>query len=134
MRLLGRPHRVRGQVTEGAGRGRTIGIPTANLAIPEDQAIPARGVYACWAVIGQTRIPAATNIGLRPTFDGSGVLTVEAHLLDFSGDLYGQTIELDFIAHLRTEQKFSGPQELIAQINQDIAQARVILSQEQAKS
>lgn len=127
-RLLGRPYRVAGEVTQGAGRGRTIGIPTANLAVPEDQAIPARGVYACRAVIGQMSIPAATNIGLRPTFDGSGALTIEAHLLDFTGDLYGQSIELDFVAHLRAEQKFSGPQELIAQVKQDVAQAHAILS------
>lgn len=127
-RLLGRPYRVAGQVAQGAGRGHTIGFPTANLDIPEEQAIPAHGVYACRALIGQVHIPAVTNIGLRPTFDGNGALTVETHLLDFSGDLYGQSIELDFIAHLRAEQKFSGPQALIDQINRDISQARVILS------
>lgn len=127
-RLLGRPYRVTGQVAQGAGRGRTIGFPTANLDIPEDQAIPARGVYTCRALIGQVHTPAVTNIGLRPTFDGNGVLTIETHLLDFSGDLYGQSIELDFVAHLRAEQKFSGPDELINQIGQDIAQARIILS------
>jgi riboflavin kinase/FMN adenylyltransferase len=75
-----------------------------------------------------------TNIGLRPTFDGNGALTIEAHLLDFAGDLYGQSIELDFVAHLRAEQKFSGPEALIAQIGQDITQARDILGQEQSSS
>jgi riboflavin kinase/FMN adenylyltransferase len=126
-RLLGRPYRIAGQVAQGAGRGRTIGIPTANLDIPQDQAIPARGVYACRAIIGQQHIPAVTNIGLRPTFDGNGTQTVETHLLDFNADLYGQTVELDFVAHLRAEQKFSGVQALIEQINLDIERARTIL-------
>lgn len=133
-RLLGRPFCIAGRVAQGAGRGRTIGFPTANLDIPEDQAIPARGVYACRAVVGQVHIPAVTNIGLRPTFDGNGILTVETHLLDFSRDLYGQTIELEFVAHLRAEQKFSGPEGLIHQIHHDITQARAILGQEQSSS
>jgi riboflavin kinase/FMN adenylyltransferase len=126
-RLLGRPFRVPGKVVAGASRGRTIGFPTANLDIPEDQAIPERGVYACWAHVDGQRIAAVTNIGLRPTFDGASALTIEAHLLDFGGDLYGHSLDLDFVAHLRNEQKFSGPQALIEQIERDIERAREIL-------
>lgn len=128
-RLLGRPHRVPGIVVQGVGRGRTINIPTANLSFPEEQAIPARGVYAAWAETGGKRVAAVVNIGLRPTFDGAGGLTVEAHLLDFSADLYGQTLALDFVERLRDERKFDGIQALIDQIQSDIGQARSILSQ-----
>ncbi len=123
-RLLGRPHFVFGEVVEGEKRGRAIGIPTANLAVPPDLAVPARGVYAAWAVIGSETHPSAVNIGIRPTFDGTSALTVEAHLLDFSGDLYGQQLYLHFLARLREEKKFDSVDALVAQIREDIGQAR----------
>ena len=142
-RFLGRPFRLPGEVVEGAKRGRTIGIPTANLAIWEERAIPAVGVYACRAQhrgrpSGREASPgeagsvyqAVANIGFRPTFNTNEPrLTVEAHLLDFpaGGDLYGSTLMLEFIAHLRAEMKFPGVEALVAQIRSDIDTARKIL-------
>lgn len=126
-RLLGRPHCVFGAVVRGEGRGRTIGIPTANLR-PENETLPALGVYAAWCWPGTTpaACPAVVNIGRRPTF-GAGAVSVEAHLLDFSGDLYGQRLGLSFVSRLRGEQAFPGPEALVAQIRSDIAAARAIL-------
>ncbi|GAB4581171.1 MAG: bifunctional riboflavin kinase/FAD synthetase [Anaerolineales bacterium] len=128
--LLGRPYSLSGKVIEGAKRGRTIGIPTANLSADDSLAIPARGVYACRVWVNARVVDAVTNIGLRPTFEnGPARTSVEAHLLDFSEDLYGQVIQLEFHARLREEQKFSGVEALVAQIRQDIAQARALLGQ-----
>ncbi len=124
---LGRSFQLAGVVVEGSRRGRTIGIPTANLQIWGEQAYPARGVYACQARIGDEAVNAVANIGLRPTFETDAKPTLEAHLLDFDRDLYGQTLRLDFVAHLRPEQKFNGVEELVAQIKRDIEQARTIL-------
>lgn len=139
MGCLGRPFRLPGVVIEGVHRGKRLGIPTANLAVWDERAIPANGVYACWATlspdpspatIGQSaqRHPAVVNIGVRPTVETSGKQTVEAHLLDFESDLYGQTLVLDFIARLRDEQRFASVDALVTQIRQDIAQAREILA------
>jgi riboflavin kinase/FMN adenylyltransferase len=129
-RLLGRPCRLSGTVVGGAKRGRSIGIPTANLSITEEQAVPARGVYAGFAYVDQKPWPAVVNIGYRPTFDGQQSLTVvEAHLLDFAADIYGQEVELEFIARLRDEQTFDGVAALLAQIHQDIELARKLLSE-----
>ncbi|MDW8326563.1 MAG: bifunctional riboflavin kinase/FAD synthetase [Anaerolineales bacterium] len=128
-RLLGRPFRLSGRVVEGARRGRTIGIPTANLAVAEEHAIPAVGVYVCRADTPQAGgLPAVTNVGYRPTFNSTEPkLTVETHLLDFTGDLYGTTVSLDFIARLRSEMKFAGVEALIGQIKRDIETARTLL-------
>jgi riboflavin kinase/FMN adenylyltransferase len=131
-RLLGRAHRVPGQVVEGARRGHTLGFPTANLAVADEQAVPARGVYAGWAMRGDTPYPAVINIGVRPTFDGTRTLTIEAHLLDFDGDLYGHQLTLDFVERLRDEQRFDGVAALVAQINDDIARARILLGLKQS--
>jgi riboflavin kinase/FMN adenylyltransferase len=127
-RYLGRPFRLTGQVVEGAKRGRTIGIPTANLNVSEEHATPATGVYACRAPYqGQSHL-AVTNIGFRPTFDQAEPRpTVETHILDFSADLYGQALTLEFIARLRPEMKFPGVDALVAQIQHDIVEARRIL-------
>lgn len=128
--LLGRPYRLSGEVVTGDGRGRTIGIPTANLGIWPEQLLPAAGVYACQARLGEKVFGAATNVGVRPTFDHAKPLThVEAHLLDFRGDLYGQKIQLDFLARIRGEQKFTDARALVAQIQADIARARQLLPQ-----
>lgn len=123
---LGRPYSVQGEVVQGQQRGRTIGFPTANLAIPEEKVVPAFGVYACVADVDGQPIPAVTNIGNRPTFGGQ-TMTVEAHLMDFEGSLYGQTIQLQFIQRLRGEQKFNGIETLVAQISRDRDTAREIL-------
>ncbi|MBC8100218.1 MAG: riboflavin kinase, partial [Armatimonadetes bacterium] len=122
-----KPYQVHGEVVHGLARGRTIGFPTANIAVWEAQIIPANGVYAGWVTLPNgERYAAVTNIGTRPTFDGSSV-TVEAHLLDFTGDLYGQTIHFSFEHRLRGEQKFDGIQALIAQIHADADAGRRLL-------
>jgi riboflavin kinase/FMN adenylyltransferase len=132
-RYLGRPFRLTGQVVEGAKRGRAIGVPTANLSVSEEHAAPATGVYACRAYPAGTpplhhAQPAVTNIGFRPTFESqSPALTVEAHLLDFSDNLYGRPLTLEFVARLRPEMKFSSVEALLAQIRRDIEDARRIL-------
>lgn len=126
-RLLGRPYFVSGTVVEGARRGRMIGIPTANLTIPEEVAIPARGVYAARVPVDGHNTAAVVNIGMRPTFEGESTMTVEAHLLDFSGDLYGRELSVHFVQRLRNEQKFNGVEALLAQIERDIAAAKELL-------
>jgi len=124
---LGRPYRLAGVVVRGRGEGRRIGIPTANLSLPPERLVPGGGVYACLVRAAHQRTYLAViNVGTRPTFDGGG-LVVEAHLLDFEGDLYGQALALDFIARLRDEVAFPTAKALVAQIRDDIVQARVIL-------
>ncbi len=128
--MLGRPYRVWGEVVAGARRGRQLGFPTANLQVPEERLIPAFGVYACWAWRGDRGYPAVVNIGVRPSFD-NGHPSVEAFLLDFAGDLYGETLGLSFVARLRGEKKFANIGELIAQIGADAQRAGEILGQPQ---
>ena len=125
--MLGRAYSVDGRVVQGDGRGRTLGFPTANVE-PVNETLPGRGVYACWLRIAQDERawPAAVNIGRRPTFDAQGS-TVEAHLLDFTGDLYGREVRLSFVERLRAEQKFSGASALRAQIEADVARTRAVL-------
>ena len=122
--LLGRQYSLKGQVVLGDQRGRTIGVPTANLAVPSEKLIPARGVYACNAIIDGKKMLAATNIGVRPTFDGNEVIHIETHVVDFHGDLYGQEIEIEFLEYLRGEKKFASVSELITQIHLDIEAVR----------
>jgi riboflavin kinase/FMN adenylyltransferase len=132
-RLLGRPYRLEGAVVRGEGRGKSIGIPTANLSVPEDRAMPGNGVYICRAQVSGKTLGAATNVGVRPTFDGHGArVTVEAHLLDFDEDLYGQIVSLDFLRRVRGERQFPNPQALVAQIQADIAEARRVLTRDAA--
>jgi riboflavin kinase/FMN adenylyltransferase len=125
--LLGRPYFVEGVVVRGDGRGRRLGIPTANLAV-ENEILPRDGVYAArvWLREGPSR-PAVANLGLRPTF-GSGALTLETHILDFEGDLYGQRLRVAFAVRLRDERPFPGPDALVAQIREDLAAARSVLA------
>ncbi|WP_250846752.1 riboflavin biosynthesis protein RibF [Aquisphaera insulae] len=130
-RLLSRPHRIRGIVTHGAGRGRGIGIPTINID-EIDTLIPLDGVYAARVHIVNDRAdspssiwPAACNIGPNPTF-GEQARKVEAHLIGFTGDLYGRAVELEFLARLRATRPFSSVEELIGQIREDIARASEI--------
>lgn len=127
---LGRPFILPGKVVLGAGRGKGLGIPTANLEIWESRAYPRSGVYACLARLeGQEGIwKTVTNIGIRPTFENNQMeAVVEAHLLDFKGDLYGKQMELEFVARLRDERKFTDAEALLARISRDIHRARVIL-------
>ncbi|MFZ1268117.1 MAG: bifunctional riboflavin kinase/FAD synthetase [Anaerolineae bacterium] len=126
-RLLGHPYTLTGVVVKGDQRGATIGFPTANLAVAANRLLPANGVYATWVVLPWERRAAVTNIGVRPTFSGQG-RSIEAHILDFSGDLYGQSFALEFVQRLRPEQRFDGIEALIAQIRVDAAQARALLT------
>lgn len=124
---LGRPFSLAGRVVAGDGRGRTIGVPTANLDVADDLVRPADGVYACWALAADQRWPAVTNIGVRPTFDTQRA-TVEAHVIDAAPQLYDREVTLEFVARIRPEQRFSGPDELVAQITRDIEAARQLLA------
>ncbi len=127
--LLGRPYALRGIVERGDGRGRSIGIPTANLFIPKEKAVPGAGVYAAHAVLGGKTFRAVSNVGVRPTFEAEAVVPrVEAHILDFDEDIYGEEIELIFLAHLRGEQRFPNAEALVAQIHMDIIQAREVFT------
>lgn len=130
-RLLGRYHEVRGPVVTGDQRGRTIGFPTANVAVPRDRALPGDAVYAGWYLRPDgSHHPAAINIGKRPTFyqDAEHSL-MEAHLIDFDGDLYGQEARVCFVEKLRGEQRFDGIDALAAQLQSDIAAARALLAE-----
>jgi riboflavin kinase/FMN adenylyltransferase len=128
--LLGRPHSVEGVVVPGAQRGRAMGLPTANLQVPSDTALPGRGVYAGRAVLAGGRSAAAVNVGVAPTFtddDPRQGLHVEAFLLEHDGsDLYGQAMRLEFLERLRDERRFESPDALVAQIKDDIARTREI--------
>jgi len=117
-RLLGRAPSILGTVEEGKRRGRTLGFPTANLACP-DEGRPSEGVYAVLVLRKGQRHEGICNIGHRPTFEDSSHSTVEVHLLDFDGDLYGEELEVLFLARLRSEQRFDGPEQLIAAIRRD---------------
>ncbi|HKJ54943.1 MAG TPA: bifunctional riboflavin kinase/FAD synthetase [Nitriliruptoraceae bacterium] len=125
-RGLGRPHRVGGPVVRGDGRGATIGVPTANVAVPDGLAVPSGGVYATRTLVGDELHDSVTNVGIRPTFGGDHV-TVESHLLDADLDLYGRTVAVDFVQRLRDEQRFDGVDALVSQIHADIAHARDVL-------
>jgi riboflavin kinase/FMN adenylyltransferase len=121
-RGLGRPYAIAGRVTTGAGRGRTLGFPTANIA-PDRPLLVARGVYRGSVSVDNRQHAAVVNVGVRPTF-GEDTLAIEAHLLDFAGDLYGREIRLDFLDRLRDEMRFPSVEELKAQVFRDIAAAR----------
>jgi riboflavin kinase / FMN adenylyltransferase len=123
-RFLGGPFLFEGEVVEGDQRGHDLGMPTANI-VPDDRlACPGHGVYAAWA----HGYPAAVNVGVRPTFGtGRGVL-VETHLLDYDGDLYGQTLRIAFLERMRGEKRFDSVDELVAQMRLDVDRARDIAS------
>jgi riboflavin kinase/FMN adenylyltransferase len=126
-RLLGRPYALRGRVVVGDRRGRTLGFPTANLHVGRRLVLPPDGVYAVMVDAGGARRPGVLNIGIRPTFGGRR-RTIEAHVLDFDGDLYRRWAIVDFVARLRGEQAFAGPDALRAQIAADVAHARGVLA------
>jgi riboflavin kinase/FMN adenylyltransferase len=122
-RLLGRPYSIRGEVVRGAGRGRTLGFPTANVKTERPLGLPV-GVYVCRLLAGGRQHQAVVNVGYRPTF-GETDLSVEAHVLDFAGDLYDQSVTLTFLRRLREERKFPSVDALKEQIALDVAAARV---------
>jgi riboflavin kinase / FMN adenylyltransferase len=126
--FLGRPFRLSGTVTGGAGRGRWIGFPTANIHPPARILCPARGVYATRAETGGRKYPAVTNIGVRPTFEAADTLHIETHLMDIEMDLAGKPIAIEFIARLRAEKKFASVEELKAQIGLDVKAAKALLA------
>ena len=121
--LLGRPYSLRGPVVHGMERGRTIGFPTANIAITPDRALPAYGVYVTRAHIGGESYMGATNIGIKPTFDNE-LPSVETYLLDFEGDLYGRELRVEMLHRLRGEVKFDGMNELVDAISADVDATR----------
>lgn len=121
VRFLGHPHILSGTVVSGRHIGRTIGVPTANLRLPEDVLCPKLGVYACRAVVEGEAYPAVTNVGNRPTVGGSHI-TVEPWILDFHGDLYGKTLTLEFHKFLRPERKFDSLEELQKEIRKNAGQ------------
>lgn len=129
-RLLGRPHEVRGVVEKGDGRGgEVLGFPTANVAVPAEILLPSDGIYAGWyeRPDGSTHA-AAISIGRRPTFyPEGGPLMVEAYLLDFEGDLYGERARVRFVSRLRGEERFESTDALVAQMNHDVEAARAAL-------
>jgi len=133
--ILGRPFEITGQVVRGAGRGRGLGMPTANLR-PEGELVPRAGIYAARAVIldggplgagaGSAHV-CALSVGTNPTFTDAGALTIEAHLLDFDADLYDRRLRLELVARLRDERRFDSVDALMAQIADDIARTRSLV-------
>ena len=131
-RLLGRPFALAGEIRTGTGTGRRFVFPTLNLAT-EQELLPARGVYATEAIVNGKRYRAATNVGVRPTFDGTR-LSIESHLLDFSEDITSGPLEVRFWRRLRDEQKFAGPEALREQIQHDLAATRSFFARLDAAS
>ncbi|HKF90170.1 MAG TPA: bifunctional riboflavin kinase/FAD synthetase [Acidimicrobiia bacterium] len=128
-RLLGRPHEVRGVVEHGDQRGEHLGVPTANLTVPERICLPADGVYAgTFVAEDAVERPAAISVGTRPTFYEDGDVLVEAYVLDFDGDLYGQRVKVRFREWIRGQERFDSTEALIEQMNADVEATRRILA------
>jgi riboflavin kinase/FMN adenylyltransferase len=127
--LLGRPYEVRGMVARGEKRGRELGFPTANVSVPGDILLPADGIYAGWFERHDGSVhPAAISLGRRPTFYAEAhVSLLEAHLVDFDGDLYDEHVKVRFVAGLRGEVRFASPAALVEQIARDVAEVRRVL-------
>jgi riboflavin kinase/FMN adenylyltransferase len=130
--MLGRPYALEGQIQTGTGQGRKLVVPTLNLAT-EQEALPKSGVYATEAVVGGKTYRAATNVGVRPTFNGARV-TIESHLLDFNDNLTSGKLEVRFWKRLRDERKFSGPAELREQVLKDVEQAKAYFLESERKT
>ncbi len=127
VKFLGHPHILSGEVVHGKALGRKLGVPTANLQLPEGLAVPKFGVYACSCLIDGVRYPAVTNLGTRPTVAGSSI-TVEPWILDYSGDLYGRRIILEFHYFLRPEMKFPSLDALKEEIHRNADETRAFLN------
>lgn len=126
-RLLGRPYAISGTVVRGAGRGRGLGTPTANLDVPADKLLPANGVYAVTAEVEGRVLRGALNLGVVPTFGDGAERSAEVHLLDFAGDLYGTRLQVHLHRRLREERRFDGAEALQAAIREDLKQVRTTL-------
>ncbi|WP_258206323.1 bifunctional riboflavin kinase/FAD synthetase [Paenibacillus radicibacter] len=128
--LLGRRYSISGEVVHGDARGRQLGFPTANIKLTEPYVVPRNGVYAARVTVNGEQHDSVMNIGIRPTFEGAGLVqTLEAHILDFDQDIYGKQVIVEFIDFIRSEQKFSSIQDLIAQIKLDVESCRAKLFQ-----
>jgi riboflavin kinase / FMN adenylyltransferase len=131
--LLGYRYPLSGEIIRGAGRGRTINFPTANIDYSNHKVVPFNGIYACWAYLGDEKFMAATNIGLNPTFTPDRqTLSLEAYLLDFDRDIYGRHMKLEFVRRIRSELKFDSVQALIEKIQEDVVKTRELLSRKPA--
>ena len=128
-KLLGREFHLSGEVVRGDQRGRELGFPTANVAVPDRMVVPGDGIYATWAIVEGERLPSATSIGVRPTF-GLTERLVEVYIFDFDADLYGKTLGVEFVEKLRNQEAFGSVEALIDQVNQDVADARRSLAQD----
>ncbi len=126
--LLGRAYAVGGTVVRGDRRGSTLGWPTLNLATPAERLLPRDGIYAAWVEVAGARHAAAASLGVRPTFGVGLERRLEAHLLDFSGELYGERATVTFVRRLRDEERFATPEALSAQIARDVAATRGALA------
>jgi riboflavin kinase / FMN adenylyltransferase len=125
--FLGGPFLLEGEVVKGDRRGRELGVPTANL-VPDDRyACPGHGIYAAWA----HGFPAAVSVGIRPTFETGRGLLIEAHLIGFEGDVYGETLRIAFVERLRGERRFESPEELKEQMQRDVEQAKDLVASRQ---
>lgn len=125
-RLLGRPYAVTGVVEHGDRRGRALGFPTVNLGVPPNRLLPRDGIYALWATVNGERVAAAASLGVRPTF-GAGERRLEAYLLDWSGEVYGDRVRAEFVQRLRDELRFASARELAEQIARDVDETRAAL-------
>lgn len=127
-KLMGHPYSLRGPVIHGDGRGKQIGVPTANVDYPREKIVPAKGIYAGWAHLKGETHKAAISIGVNPTFTpDKQIPSVEAYLLDFDKDIYGEELRIDFVARLRDELKFDSVDALVEQIWKDVEETRNIL-------
>lgn len=124
---LGRPFKLDGTVEHGASRGKGLGFPTANIRVPQKVLLPKLGVYTGWLTWQGARYPTVVNVGLNPTFEDRTSPVVEAYLLDFEGDLYGEVVSVEFTHRLRDELKFDSAEALVRQIELDVARARELL-------
>ena len=128
-KLLGYEYPLGGIIIHGAGRGKKINFPTANIEYPQGKATPSNGIYACWGILGNERFMAATSVGFNPTFTPERqVQSVEAYLLDFDRDIYGEYLKLEFVARIRDELKFESVEALIKKIGEDVKETRDLLS------
>src|SRR5205814_8629043 len=126
-RLLGRRYAVIGTVERGDRRGTALGFPTVNLTVARHRLLPRDGIYAMWAEVNDTRVMAAASLGVRPTLGGGGERRLEAFFLDWSGDVYGDRVRVEFVTRLRDELRFASANELADQIRRDVEQTRSAL-------
>lgn len=128
-KLLGHNYMVSGEVIHGEGRGKKINFPTANIDYPKQKAIPSNGIYACWGYLGSEKFMAATNVGFNPTFTPERqVPSLEAYLLDFDRDIYGEELKLEFVGRIRDELRFDSVEALIGKIYEDVEMTKRMLT------